>query len=178
MTPPEGSTTYSLAPSPWHRFKVAGIGLVVLAGAITALALAETPTERLMGYVGLVFFSCCLAGYLLLLALGRPRLDLDADGIYIQLSFADGLRLAWRELEHIEQLNLMGQDMIRIQPRTDVDWRQRLSRFARLVSRVNHSMGMDGLLIARVNLGDRYDLAFTALVAGLDQSRRGHGMKP
>jgi len=172
MNPTEGFTTYSLASGSWVLM---GFGVVALAGAIAAMALIG---PGLPGYFLLAIFICSLAGYRLM---SRSRLDLDADGLYVfQPPFSGGLRLAWHELEHIERPNhmLMG-DIILIHPRPDIDWRQRLSGFALPASWFDRSiMGIDGLVIRRTELGNRYDEAFTALIAGFDRSRREQATKP
>ena len=150
--------------------KIVGCGIACVAGSAAVIALAETRTEYVVGCIGLGFFGLCLIGYVALLLLGRPRIDIEPDGIYVSTSLADGICLAWDEISSVERTSLVGQDMIVITPRPEVPWKQRLSLIARLLTRLNQSLSIDGIVLARANLGDQYDLALFALQNSLSRA--------
>lgn len=134
---------------------------------LVIIQIAESPVDRLMGYVAAIFFGFCLIGYVALLATGNPRLDVDRYGFYVKTSLADGLRLEWSEIASIERTSVVNQDMIQVLPHPRIDWHTRLPWFARMVARINRQVGYHGILIARANLGENYEPAFAALTSGL-----------
>ncbi|MGF1650294.1 MAG: STM3941 family protein [Hyphomicrobiaceae bacterium] len=150
---------------------LSGMALIVVC-ALLAFGAIDSPRAsafeaKLVGWIGLIFFSYCLAGIIWRAATVRgPVITLSPEGLRDVRVAAEPI--PWTAITGLSTWSFAGQKIMVVAIEPDVEARLTLTTLARSTRSANAKLGANGLCITPTGLDVTYDDLFEASRTYLD----------